>query len=163
MLQPSLNLEGRPADSNAFIIPQWGGIVVHNSPGQSSLDVEALATVYRTFHTQLLALLGVPLIPRNVVYLPPTSGAPLSHWQISALLRARTRENTRKSVEALQSIVSLVNQIKNMPVKTDVVSLVNRALAALDNVNFFLTIRRHLLIKVSGLSGYFSGIACYSI
>lgn len=55
-------------------------------------------------------------------------------WQLDALLRRRAIENVKSSEETLRSIVSLVNQIENMPVGTDVQNDVQEALVALDQV-----------------------------
>ncbi|EJD39576.1 hypothetical protein AURDEDRAFT_116108 [Auricularia subglabra TFB-10046 SS5] len=135
-----LTAQGSIAHSNAFIIPQWGGIAVYNpsdaSP-QEMLDTRALLSVFRTFHTQLLLLLGVPPAPHGTYHVPASNAPrtpPLTRWQLAALLRARTLENARSAAEALRSIVALVAQIGHLPVKEDVRALVRAALDDLDEV-----------------------------
>lgn len=50
-------------------------------------------------------------------------------------MRRRALENARGTQETLTSIVKLVNQINNMPVKEDVKGDVQGALNALEKVN----------------------------
>jgi len=60
----------------------------------------------------------------------------LSTWQIDALTRHRAIENTKGAQEALTSIIKLVDQIENMPVKDDVKDDVEQALNALERVRY---------------------------
>lgn len=122
---------GKPSDSNAFILPQWGGIVIVNRP-LPHLSSAALKRPFETFRAQLLALLGVPeLPPADIKSDHPES---FSDWQLDALIRQRTGENVKDSQETLESIVKLVNQIQNMPVGKDVKGDVQSALDALERV-----------------------------
>ncbi|CAL1699248.1 unnamed protein product [Somion occarium] len=124
-----LDNEGKPSDSNAFILPQWGGIVIVNRP-LPHLSSAALKRPFETFRAQLLALLGVPeLPPADIKSDHPES---FSDWQLDALIRQRTGENVKDSQETLESIVKLVNQIQNMPVGKDVKGDVQSALDALE-------------------------------
>lgn len=122
------------SDSNAFIVPQWGGIVILN-PNQDDdhfhLDSAALATPFAYFDTQLKALLGVPGLPSTVASTP--SG--ISPWQLDSLLRYRSAENVRSSIDTTSSIVKLVDRIKGMPVGKAVRSDVESALDALEEVS----------------------------
>ncbi|KZV79584.1 hypothetical protein EXIGLDRAFT_734824, partial [Exidia glandulosa HHB12029] len=133
-----MTAQGSAANSNAFIIPQWGGIVVYNperTTPQDVLDTRTLLPIFRTFHTQLQLLLGVPPAPKGTYHIPASNlprTAPLTRWQLAALLRARTLENARSASEALRSIVALVAQIGHLPVKEDVRALVRAALDDLD-------------------------------
>ncbi|KAG8831599.1 GPI transamidase component [Serendipita sp. 399] len=124
-----------PLKSPAFIIPQWGGVVLFNpSFIQSPRNA---AEIFSLFRTQLLTLLGVSQLPSNVVIAPGPDGSkePLSPWQIDALLRQRIRENTEGSIQALTSIIKLVNQLKNMPVGTDVKGEILQAIEQLEMMN----------------------------
>ncbi|KAF5310515.1 hypothetical protein D9619_008010 [Psilocybe cf. subviscida] len=96
--------------SSAFLLPQWGGIVIHNS---NELDTH---DVFSSFATQLLALLGL---------------SSTSDWHLDALTRRRTLENAHSSQDTLRSIVKLVDQIENMPLGADVKGDVEGALDAL--------------------------------
>ncbi|EKM57603.1 uncharacterized protein PHACADRAFT_192749 [Phanerochaete carnosa HHB-10118-sp] len=119
---------GHSASSNAFILPQWGGIVLlSNPPGH--LAVSALEKTFQTFQRQLLTLLGVPDLPPGV---RSAQAEAFTEWQLDALVRQRARQNFENSKETLNSIVKLVHQIENMPVGQDVKGDVQDALIALD-------------------------------
>jgi len=119
--------------SNAFILPQWGGIVVHNFPSDMSSHLhmisDHLETIFSAFRLQLFSLLGVPELPKGLVSL---DSAALSQWQMDTLLRQRSLENVVSTTETLHSIVKLVDQIENMPVKEDVKGDIQNALDSLE-------------------------------
>ena len=119
--------------SNAFILPQWGGIIVHNFPsGMTShlpMASDHLESIFSAFRLQLFSLLGVPELPKGVVSLDST---PLSQWQMDSLLRQRSLENVVSTTETLHSIIKLVDQIENMPVKEDVKGDIQTALDSLE-------------------------------
>ncbi|KAH8101175.1 phosphatidylinositol-glycan biosynthesis class S protein, partial [Cristinia sonorae] len=117
-----LNNEGQPIPSNAFILPQWGGIILLNEP-TSHLSTTALRTSFAIFRQQLLALLGV---------LSESGDTSFSDSQLDQLIKRRTYENVKDTQETLQSIVALVKQIENMPVGQDVKGDVQNALNELD-------------------------------
>ncbi|KAF8134711.1 phosphatidylinositol-glycan biosynthesis class S protein-domain-containing protein [Mycena galopus ATCC 62051] len=130
-----LDSNGHTSPSSAFLLPQWGGIVIYNPPHSASLQSapfprSALDSVFTTFATHLLALLGVPNLPSSV----HTDTPVLTPWQLDALLRRRSLENAVGAQDTLRSIVQLVAQIENMPVGPDVKGDVQGALAALDQM-----------------------------
>ncbi|KZS87266.1 hypothetical protein SISNIDRAFT_447022 [Sistotremastrum niveocremeum HHB9708] len=114
----------------AFLVPQWGGVVIYNPPalGQplGPLPDTVLQDVLSIYENQLLALLGVSANSQCI-----TDSSDISQWQLDALMRRRTIENVNRSVDALNSIVKVVNSIQQMPVGKDVREDVNTALDAL--------------------------------
>jgi phosphatidylinositol glycan class S len=100
------------------------------------LSSETNDQIFKEFSKELLNLLGVPTLP-NGVRRHASESANLSNWQIDALMRRRTAENVKNTQETLTSIVKLVNQINNMPVKEDVRDDVQGALEALEPVGFY--------------------------
>jgi len=123
--------------SPAFIIPQWGGVIVFNHGHPYS--PHSAAEIFSFFRSQLLTLLGVPPLPSNVDLAAnedqeDTQTPPLSEWQVDALLRRRLRENTEGTSQTLRSIVSLVEKLENMPVGMDVKGDVLRALEELESI-----------------------------
>ncbi|KIM46880.1 hypothetical protein M413DRAFT_16477 [Hebeloma cylindrosporum] len=126
-----------PSASYAFLLPQWGGIVIHNPPPGYLNNDEFSPTehhsVFSSFSTQLLALLGAPPLPHEITR-STTDRASLSDWQLDALIRRRALENAQGSQDTLQSIVKLVDQIENMPVGEDVRDDIEDALIALANM-----------------------------
>ncbi|KAI1784545.1 phosphatidylinositol-glycan biosynthesis class S protein [Ganoderma leucocontextum] len=129
--------------SNAFLLPQWGGIVLLNPSSStpdplSHLTPSDLDSTFNTFAYQLLTLLGVPGLPPSVRSVAPTESVPeepFTDWELDALLRRRAIENVWGSTETLESIVRLVDQIDGMPVGQDVRGDIQDALSALDNVH----------------------------
>jgi phosphatidylinositol glycan class S len=91
--------------------------------------------VFSSFSSQLLALLGAPPLPHEITRSTTDRASVLSDWQLDALIRRRALENAQGSQDTLQSIVKLVDQIKNMPVGEDVRDDVEDALQALTNVH----------------------------
>lgn len=133
-----LDERGHSIASTAFVLPQWGGIVILNRPSpivSRHLAASVLDAAFVTFRYQLKALLGVPALPSHV-HLADASfdGAGITDWQLDALLRRRAVENVVGTQETLQSIVRLVDQIEGMPVGLDVKSDVLGALNALEKV-----------------------------
>ncbi|EMD35422.1 hypothetical protein CERSUDRAFT_116191 [Gelatoporia subvermispora B] len=126
-----LDSTGQPTTSKAFILPQWGGINLHDpstpSPAPDSLIPIELDEAFTTFRHQLMTLLGVPELSKSI-----RSRELLTGWQLDALLRRRAIENAQGSKDTLQSIVQLVRQIENMPVGQDVRDDVQGALNALE-------------------------------
>lgn len=121
--------------SNAFLLPQWGGIVLLNPPKEASpiarLTPADLRPIFATFAYQLLTLLGVPGLP---LHIRTAQREPFTDWELDALLRQRAFENVQGSADTLEAIVRLVDQIENMPVGQDVVGDVQDALDALNEV-----------------------------
>ncbi|KAL0572815.1 GPI transamidase component [Marasmius crinis-equi] len=130
-----LNTEGVTTNSNSFLIPQWGGVVIANlpdTPPEVQLSVTDLKPVFSTFSQQLLTLLGVPRLPNGISTRHATQ--PTS-WQIDTLLRHRTIENVARTSDTLRSTVSLVEQIPNMPVGEKVRNDVRDALKTLGGLS----------------------------
>lgn len=119
--------------SNAFILPQWGGIVVNNFPSDTASHVrmtpDHLEGIFHAFRLQLFSLLGIPELPAGVVSL---DCMPISRWQMDTLFRQRSLENVVSTTETLDSIIKLVGQIENMPVKEDVKGDIQDALDCLE-------------------------------
>lgn len=127
-----------PSPSYAFLLPQWGGIVIHNPPpgylNNDKLPAADLRSVFSSFSKQLLALLGAPPLPQAITHSTTGRASFLSDWQLDALIRRRALENAQGSQDTLRSIVKLVDQIENMPVGEDVRDDIEDALIALANV-----------------------------
>ncbi|KZV67899.1 hypothetical protein PENSPDRAFT_635200 [Peniophora sp. CONT] len=129
-----LNAQGEPTDSNAFILPQWGGIVIANQPSDAppsrALSESDLDDTFALFRKQLLTLVGVSDVPSDFEVVRAPAG--ISDWQLDTLYRQRALENVESSRETLQSILKLVDQIPNMPVGQDVTGDFQSALDELE-------------------------------
>ncbi|KAL1677982.1 phosphatidylinositol-glycan biosynthesis class S protein-domain-containing protein [Schizophyllum commune] len=129
---------GEPSPSRAFLIPQWGGIVLADTDLLTADPAAQVAAghaaqvdaAFATFRAQLVTLLGVPQLPAGVTARVPSGH--ISAWQADALLRRRARESAQEARDTLSSISRLVDQIENMPVGARVRDDVQGALQALE-------------------------------
>lgn len=136
---------GEITNSSAFILPQWGGVVIANQSPDTlpsrSLSAPDLDDTFSLFRKQLLTLVGVSELPSDFELVHATGG--ISDWQLDTLYRQRALENVESSRETLQSILKLVDQIPNMPVGQDVKGDFQSALDELELVRskrYFTTV-----------------------
>lgn len=62
LLLTSSTIVGNIMESNAFLIPRWGGVIIKNpdrSTGAHNFSLEELKSIMSIFITQLRGLLGV--------------------------------------------------------------------------------------------------------
>jgi len=130
--------DGGRSASNAFLLPQWGSVVIHNPPNSNvesvNLSPPDFNLHFSSFSNQLLALLGIAKLPPGLEHSNMDSDV-LSDWQLDALLRRRTFENAQGSRDTLSSIIKLVDGIENMPVGDSVRDDVQNALYALTKMS----------------------------
>jgi phosphatidylinositol glycan class S len=101
------------------------------NPQQGGKDALTGSQIFGIFEHIITTVLGVPSLPKGL----DDSGLDLSLWSVEALMRARAEENAKDSVEALSSIIKLVEKIQNMPVGKDVRDGVLAALEELEAVS----------------------------
>ncbi|OLL23303.1 GPI transamidase component PIG-S [Neolecta irregularis DAH-3] len=100
-----------PVPSNAFLVPQWGGILIHNPISDSThLSKDEMKPIFSTFISQFLSLLGVPASHS------PSASSLLSPKSLDGLIRLRTAENLVSAAGTMGSLARLVRQIGNMAV-----------------------------------------------
>lgn len=124
---PSRPLSIMDSPGNAFLLPQWGSVVISSSPPSSS--------DFATFAKHLRVLLGV--------------GSDLDEWALDALFRRRALENSRAAKETLRNTVELVQNIEVMPVDHIVRGEVEGALNALEEVRLFSSLYSCYLFTLS--------------
>jgi phosphatidylinositol glycan class S len=127
---------GGTTGSNAFLSPQWGGVVIldgadSSDRNSSALSAPELVQPFRLFASQLRTLLGVPTLPS---FFAASSTESLVTWEVDTLVKRRTIENVRESVDTLGAITKLAAEIKNMRVGEEVRRDVIDALRELDQV-----------------------------
>ncbi|TRY63540.1 hypothetical protein TCAL_03657 [Tigriopus californicus] len=120
-----------PLESNAFIIPRWGGVAIHNpAPGDTS-EIH-LGKYMSIFLSQLRLLLGLQSdsqAPNGIVVLPHPS---LRSWEYDYLMRSRILENLVLTRLTLQSLSHLLTQISNIVINEDVGERVFKAVNAFE-------------------------------
>jgi len=107
--------------------------VISNPPANKQEAKSALtgSQIFSLFEHIITTVLGAPSLPKDL----EGGSLELSLWSVDALMRARAKENAKDSLEALASIVRLVEKIENMPVHKDVRDGVLAALEELETVS----------------------------
>lgn len=113
--------------------------MISNPPANKQEAKNALtgSQIFGLFEHIITTVLGVPSLPKGL----EDDDLDLSLWSVDALMRARAKENAQGSLEALASIVRLVEKIENMPLHKDVQDGVLAALDELETVSPPLTHR----------------------
>jgi len=146
--------KGDKLETNAFLIPRWGGIVIDKNRNTTNADSNAngnsnyynysfkdLHPIMELFLDQLRNLLGINEIkfiptdlPRNVRVLYSTdSKRGITSWELDQLLRKRTVQNLVNASRTLNSLAKLVGSLPNMVVLDKIQEKVLFALECLDN------------------------------
>lgn len=126
--RPLLIMDGAAVvESNSFLLPQFGSIVIHNPPVEghtAELRDAVLDNLVDISSSHLLTLMGLPNIPATL--------GESSKWRRDGLLRLRCLENLLSAQHTLKSIPKIVDQIPNMHVPARIAVLIDEALKALD-------------------------------
>lgn len=129
--------------SNAFITPQWGGIVIHSPPPSTlSSSTPNLDRSFQLFQVQLKKLFGVPpsTSPHNPkkddVAMARSGSGGLDVEQVDVIVRRRIREVAKESVDTLVAIIKLSGDIPNMRIGREIQRDMRRSLDELDFVSF---------------------------
>ncbi|KAL1918591.1 uncharacterized protein VTP21DRAFT_2613 [Calcarisporiella thermophila] len=165
---------GNIIESNAFSIPQWGGVVIANPASSSKQEngyhfsPSELATPMSVFLTQLRDLMGVrdisaeisdALGPSFMVDFAPAREKGLTALELDALLRRRQAENLSSALTTLRSLAQLVQNIPNMVVLSQIQAQVDEALrsvrAAFDGRKRLVDTVRDSIVAVSTSEGAF--------
>ncbi|KAN0063295.1 hypothetical protein ACQY0O_004459 [Thecaphora frezii] len=147
---------GDASESNAWLVPQWGGVVILNPPtaaaardGEASsaarnggsrapiqqLPEEQLRHAMELFKQQLEVLIGLPERDDESA----AEDAVVRKARIDALVSKRILENAREAVETLGGIVRLVDKIENLGVGYEIQQDVKRAIGVLDSLETHLS------------------------
>ncbi|RKP15087.1 phosphatidylinositol-glycan biosynthesis class S protein [Piptocephalis cylindrospora] len=124
------------AETDAFLIPQWGGIVLHQleentSPQLSSTELEPVLSIFRS---QLRDLLGVqPLKAPGLegdaqIIIKEAGEEGITGWEEDRMLRMRMVETMRKAASTLGSLSRSVQSLEHMPVQDAIRYRVEEAL-----------------------------------
>ncbi|KAF6764310.1 phosphatidylinositol-glycan biosynthesis class S protein-domain-containing protein [Ephemerocybe angulata] len=115
--------------SSAFILPQWGGVSIYNTPSiwsTQQLSDRGLQRAFSTFSTQLSYTTWHSSSPEDTGL--------ISQWQLDALIRRRMLETAKGTRDTLRSFIKLANQLENMPVREDVRNDIEGSLDALEKL-----------------------------
>ena len=110
------------SSTNAFLLPQWGGVMIHNPPAGSDnthLTKEALKPALDIFATQLLSLLGAPTHPASL---------PI---RLDSLTRQRSAELLVSASSTLGSLYRLTLALPSISIPSSVSTSVSSTLSSL--------------------------------
>ncbi|KAJ1963232.1 GPI transamidase component [Dimargaris xerosporica] len=150
-----LAASGDPAPLSAFVIPRWGGVVVHNlpssrtaataAPPKYTLTADELAPVLRVFLSQLRQLLGITdpidaaqreLATHFAVAYDPRTTTGLTEWELVALLSKRSVRQVAEAVSTLHSFQQVITSMPNMVVLD---TIRDKAVQSLHHLDAFTT------------------------
>ncbi|XP_074637198.1 GPI transamidase component PIG-S-like [Acropora palmata] len=129
--------EGGQSKSNAFLSPQWGGVLIYNlqrttsvngsSPQRIGLDMKPVMNIFLSQLKHLLGLIQVK--PVNGIKLRvSTDDNSVSKWEQDSLMRLKTMEYLATSTITLTSLAQLLGKISNMVINDHIKEQVERAL-----------------------------------
>ncbi|XP_072175375.1 GPI transamidase component PIG-S-like [Diadema setosum] len=136
---------GEPVDTNAFLSPRWGGVLIHNTPtpGENAskphhVDVDG-GGIMPVFLAQLRLLLGVPT-PKNVdgSFIDEPTKTSVMDWEYESLLRRHCIENLATASTTLFSLSQLLEKIGNIVIKDDIAQQVYVAVESMQSSHRFL-------------------------
>ncbi|XP_063882691.1 GPI transamidase component PIG-S-like [Scylla paramamosain] len=120
--------DGSPLPSNSFLVPRWGGVMIHNVPTAApNVSLPRPVTldshwIMSTVLTHLHRLLPIPSLREieGVETLAMKDSSMLTAWQLDGLARARVSAYLSNIRITLQSLCELVGEISNMVISDEV-------------------------------------------
>ncbi|KAJ7333891.1 hypothetical protein OS493_015984 [Desmophyllum pertusum] len=130
--------DGELSGSNAFLSPQWGGIMIYNlqrtvaenntKPQKIAVDMKPVMSV---FLSQLKLLLGLmPVKPLNGIEMR-LADIGVTKWEQESLMRLKTMEYLATSTITLTSLAQLLGKISNMVINDHIQQQVEQAVEAI--------------------------------
>lgn len=128
---------GTEVQANAFLSPRWGGIHIYNMPvknGTGSLPIQHtvdLEISMKVFLTQLRLFLGISNHGFNEIIhseMPAHDG--INDWEFDTLIWQRTTENLLTTINTLQSLAQLLEEISNIVINDEIGHEVSLAVAS---------------------------------
>lgn len=154
-------IQGSPLDTNAFLIPQWGGVAIRNlnySNHEHTLISSAeLHSFLEIVIEQLRTLMGVKstAILQQERYFDTfkvsIEGNPdlgITAWEMDRVLRRRTIQTMAETISTLNSLTSLLNALDTIPVEEHITALVDTSISALKNVNLKSNLGARMSIRI---------------
>lgn len=104
------------SNRNSFIIPQWGGVVIINN--DEVLDYPKLNEVFEIFAFQILKLLGISTEAEESLF-----------YRIDEAIRRQTIENIDATLKNFQSLITVINKLKTIPIPLQAVDEVEESVS----------------------------------
>jgi len=150
---------GHYSQTNGFIIPQWGGIVIHNAiksnvhnamntmnkttqeQGNTKREEKEIKRLMQLLVSQFRGLLGLSTVGNvegdsfNVedsIKILANKELGISEWEKDKVIRRYAERNIQSSIDTLVSLSSLVNNLTNMVVEDNIAVLIQQSLESLN-------------------------------
>ncbi|XP_074654533.1 GPI-anchor transamidase component PIGS-like [Tubulanus polymorphus] len=134
--------QGKPASTNAFLSPRWGGVVIENVPNPKnrtqlpSRETLNMQPIMGKFIEQLRQLIGIQTrLPYANIEFQSAGITAVTQWELNIWLRKRTIENIATSAATLKSLADLLGKIKNMVINDDIGNEVQLAVDSVTNAH----------------------------
>lgn len=98
-------------EPDAFLIPQWGGVVIYNVPGSTPLHSEVILNAENTlpivqaFVSQLRSLLGIGSPKQKSVTVLPDGKHGAAEWELDVTVRKSILNNLRQSKSSTALVI----------------------------------------------------------
>lgn len=110
---------------NSFIIPQWGGVVIHNE--NEELDYYKLNEIFDIFAFQVLKLIGINTDPNRSIF-----------YRVDEMVRTQTINNIKESLKNYESLIKLSNQLETITIPLQTVNEVEESISAMKETMYKL-------------------------
>ncbi|KAJ1746481.1 GPI transamidase component [Coemansia sp. RSA 989] len=148
------------AEKSAFLVSQWGGVSIANLPKTTRpgdkvvLSLHELQQHFGYFISQLRSLVGIrsqifQATTLSTIRVQPATSTGVSGWELDALMRRWLIYNRQTAISTLQSLIRLVNSLENMVVMDEIKLKVDKALAALYEIDQALSLPHDYLSAFS--------------
>jgi len=127
------NYDGTNSNTNAFIVPQWGGIVIYNELQNNSNSVVNLKQdeiPMWLFLSQLRELMG--LYPLDETKFLPNPESGISEWEVDSIARRYTFYNINSTIATLTSLSKLIQTLTNIAVGDNIGGLCVTSMESLE-------------------------------
>ena len=126
-------------DTNGFVIPQWGGVVIHNVNNQSMtdkkiiLDNESIKYDISVFISQLRQLFGLNFKSdvKNIQFIYP-KGIGAALWEVDLLSRDRIFYNIEETKNTLKSFSTMIKSLSYIPIYDDILNKLENSIKCMN-------------------------------
>ncbi|CAH1785714.1 unnamed protein product [Owenia fusiformis] len=128
---------GETSKTNAFLSPQWGGILIYNVETPQNVSLPAavevdMKPVMQVFLAQLRLILGIPtVVEKENIKFAKADNQVVTLWELDTWLRTKTLENVAMSSTTLKSLAQLLEQIPNIVINDDIGMEVEKAVTCI--------------------------------
>lgn len=141
--------DGNFSKTNGFLVPQWGGVVIHNPPDDLQdglLRKESLKDAFSVFVSQFRDCFGLPSAKRRInsirkslknqnikFHILQSSKTGVSDWEFDSILFKRLKTAQKETLKNLIRFTNLVNKLNQIPIQDYIAGSLNQVLRNINN------------------------------